>query len=129
MYSGPEEVLERWLEYVNAMKVDSIVELYDEACTLLPTFSPQTMKSPGDIKEYFRQLSTRKDMSVELHAGTVGTLDVGDSKYIIMGIYSFHFNVNDAQLTFPSRFTFMLDLSREKPILHHHSSQIPRALS
>ena len=74
MFDGPEEVLERWLEDVNAMKVESIVDLYDDTCTLLPTFSPQTMKSPGDIEEYFRQLSTRKDMSVELHAGTVRTV-------------------------------------------------------
>lgn len=129
MVDGPEEILERWLKNVNDMQVDDIVELYDETSTLLPTFSPRSMKTPGEIREYFQQLSTRKDMSVDLHAETVKTLKAGDSTYVVMGIYSFHFNVNEAQLTFPSRFTFLLDMSRKSPILHHHSSQIPRALS
>lgn len=129
MGNGPEEILELWLKHVNEMKVDDIVKLYDDGCTLLPTFSPKSMRSPQEIREYFEQLSTREDMSVELHSGTVSTAVISESKYIIMGIYSFHFNVNDAQLTFPSRFTFILDASRSKPILHHHSSQIPRALT
>jgi len=129
MNNGPEETLKLWLKNVNDMKVDAIVELYDDGCTLLPTFSPKSMKNQQEIREYFEQLSTREDMSVELHGGTVSTLPIGESKYVVMGIYSFHFNVNDAQLTFPSRFTFILDTSRSKPILHHHSSQIPRALT
>ncbi len=129
MGNSPEEILELWLKNVNEMKVDDIVGLYDDDCTLLPTFSPKSMGSRQEIREYFEQLSTRKDMSVELHSGTVSTSAIGESKYVIMGIYSFHFNVNDAQLTFPSRFTLILDTSGSKPILHHHSSQIPRALT
>ena len=125
----PEKILERWIEYVNKLEIESVVDLYEDKSMLLPTFSPHCLSKPQQIKEYFMQLSTRKDMRVELHHGTICKTEIGEHKYIMTGIYSFHFVVDDANLTFPSRFTFVLDVSSEKPIIHHHSSQIPRTLS
>ena len=125
----PEKILERWIEYVNKLEIESVVDLYENKSMLLPTFSPHCMSKPQQIKEYFMQLSTRKDMRVELHQGTIRKTEIGEHKYIITGIYSFHFVLDDANLTFPSRFTFVLDVSSDKPIIHHHSSQIPRTLS
>jgi hypothetical protein len=125
----PEKILERWMEYVNKLEVQSVVDLYDDKSMLLPTFSPHCISNPQQIKEYFMQLSTRKDMRVELHQGTIRKAKIGENKYIVTGIYSFQFVVDDANLTFPSRFTFVLDVSSAKPIIHHHSSQIPRTLS
>jgi hypothetical protein len=68
-------------------------------------------------------------MSVELHSGTLRKAALGENKYIMTGTYSFRCIVDDASLTFPSRFTFILDVSGEKPILHHHSSQTPRTVT
>jgi hypothetical protein len=129
MVNKPETILKRWIEYVNKLEVDRVVQLYGETSTLLPTFSPHCFSTPGQIKEYFTQLATRQNMRVDLHAETVKLVELDGNKYILMGIYSFHFIVDGANLTFPSRFTFVLDTSREKPIIHHQSSQIPRTLS
>jgi hypothetical protein len=129
MTSTPEMILERWIDYVNKSEVDNIISLYDDRSAMLPTFSPHSLSNPKDIKEYFRQLSTRKNLSVNLHNETLRKYEIGNNKYVLMGIYSFHFVVDGSNLTFPSRFTFIVDTSKTKPILHHHSSQIPRTLS
>ncbi len=129
MSNTPEKILKRWIDYVNKLEVENVIKLYDSKSTLLPTFVQNSLSTPQQIKEYFEQLSTRKNLRVNLHAETLNKYDMGDNKYILMGIYSFHFIVDDASLTFPSRFTFILDISRDNPILHHHSSQIPRTLS
>ena len=129
MPDAPEEILELWIERVNRLEVESVVKLYDKGSTMLPTFSPHCLSQPRQIKEYFQQLSTRQSMKVDVHAETLNRMELGDGKYILTGIYSFHFVVDNADLTFPSRFTLIIDTSREAPILHHHSSQIPRTLS
>lgn len=129
MKNTPEIILERWIEYINKLEVENVVNLYDKASTVLPTFSPHSLSTPLLLKEYFSQLSTRKNISVNIYSETLRKLEISKDIYILMGIYSFSFMVDDANLTFPSRFTFILDISKERPILHHHSSQIPRTLS
>ena len=127
--NDPEIILEKWIDYVNKLEVESIIRLYDDECILLPTFSPHCISDAKQLKDYFIQLSTRKNLSVELHHETLRKIQIIECKYIVTGIYSFHFMVDDANLTFPSRFTFALDVSKKKPIIHHHSSQIPRTLT
>jgi len=129
MTDTPEMLLERWIEHVNKSEVEKVVGLYDKEGTMLPTFSPHSLSSPRQITDYFMQLSTKKNMSVAVHGETVETHELGEGKYVLMGIYSFSFVVDAANRTFPSRFTFVVDMSRDSPILHHHSSQIPRTLS
>jgi len=129
MSNTPEKILDQWIEYVNKLDVENVIKLYDYKSTLFPTFAQNSLSTPQQIKEYFNQLSARKNMRVDLHAETLRKYDMGANKYILTGIYSFHFIVDDESLTFPSRFTFILDMLRENPILHHHSSQIPRTLS
>ena len=129
MSNTPEKILERWIEYVNKLEVENVIKLYDSKSTILPTFAQNSLSTPKQIKEYFKQLSAKKNLRVDLHAETLKKYEIGGNKYILMGTYSFHFIVDDASLTFPSRFTFLLDVSKENPILHHHSSKIPRTLS
>jgi hypothetical protein len=129
MTNTPEMILEQWIDYFNKLEVDNIVSLYDEKSTVLPTFSSHSLSNPKLIKEYFMQLSTRKNIRVTIHHETLRKYEIGINKYILMGICDFSFIVDDANLTFPSRFTFIFDTSKKKPILHHHSSQIPRTLS
>ncbi len=129
MLDTPEKIIERWVQYVNQLDIDPILSLYQDRSTLLPTFSPHCMSKPETIKAYFLQLATRKNMRVEMHQETLRKAELNNHQFIMTGIYSFHFIVDEADLTFPSRFTFVLDVSQEKPIIHHHSSQIPRTLS
>ncbi len=129
MSDTAEKILDQWITYVNRLEVENVIKLYNDKSTLLPTFGQNCLSTPQQMKQYFKQLAARKNLRVDLHAETLKKYDIGENKHILMGIYSFHFIVDEARLTFPSRFTFILDMSKENPILHHHSSQIPRTLS
>jgi len=112
-----------WADAINAGELEKVIGLYNNTFTLMPTFSPHS------VTEYFTQLGSRKGIHVDLQGNTVSSQHSGANTYILTGIYSFGFEVDGALLTFPSRFTFVLNMNEKKPILHHHSSQIPRALS
>ncbi|MGH1485538.1 MAG: DUF4440 domain-containing protein [Cellvibrionaceae bacterium] len=118
-----------WADYVNQGELQKLLGLYNDTATLLPTFSPRSVNTEEKLIEYFEKLSSRDGLNVSLHDNTVHPQKIGAQSYVISGIYSFKFEVDGTLLTFPSRFTFVVDLSLEKPILHHHSSQIPRNLS
>ena len=87
------------------------------------------MASPEAINGYFEQLGTRQGLGVELHANTVRIQQYDDHIEGIMGIYRWRFDVDQEGLSFEARFTMITDLTSETPILHHHSSQVPRDLS
>ncbi len=105
-----------------------MIALYSENSVLMPTFSPHAAKTKEDLIRYFTQLYSREELHVKLHENTLDCLQTGEQSYVVNGIYEFKFSVDGTLLTFPSRFTFVLNLGQESPIQHHHSSQIPRTL-
>ena len=118
-----------WANCINAGRIDDVVGLYSENAVLMPTFSPHAARDEAGLRAYFTQLSSREELGVKLHENVIDCLRIADDGYVVNGIYSFQFKVDGTLLTFPSRFTFVIDLARERPILHHHSSQIPRTLT
>ncbi len=118
-----------WAGLVRDKKLNEVIALYDSASILMPTFSPHSIKTRDRLLEYFTQLTEREGLSVNLHENTQECRKISEKDYVLSGIYSWQFKVDDTLLTFPSRFTFVLDLSRDAPIIHHHSSQMPRTLS
>jgi hypothetical protein len=118
-----------WADCVNQGRIDDLIALYHEDAVLMPTFSPHATKNREGLISYFTLLSSRENLHVKLHEETLDCLRTGEQSYVVNGIYDFEFSVDDTLLTFPSRFTFVIDLGRESPILHHHSSQIPRPLT
>jgi len=48
--------------------------------------------------------------------------------WTMSGIYNWRFIVDGELLNFEARFSYLVDLSKSSPIIHHHSSQIPRML-
>ena len=118
-----------WIDCVNQSRIDDVIALYHDSAVLMPTFSPHTAKNREGLRSYFTHLSAREDLNVTLHKETLDYLRIGDRSYVVNGIYVFMFRVDETLLTFPSRFTFVIDLGKESPILHHHSSQIPRTLT
>ncbi len=118
-----------WADCVNQGRIDDLIALYHEGAVLMPTFSPHTAKNREELRSYFTLLSSRENLCVKLHEKTLDCLRTGEQSYVVNGIYDFKFSVDDTLLTFPSRFTFVIDLGKENPILHHHSSQIPRTLT
>ena len=118
-----------WADNVNDLNANSLLGLYDKNATLMPTFSAHTAGDRAALKSYFDQLFSRDSLSVTLHEDTVDAFHLADQLDLVFGVYSFAFEVDRTLLTFPARFTFVLDFGRSAPILHHHSAQIPRMLS
>lgn len=122
------QVLQRWVNGVNSGNLEDVLSLYASAATLLPTFAAQTANTEEWRRDYFAKLAAREHLSVELREKTVRVFPAGDGIDVLSGIYCFHFALGGEVLNFEARFTFVIDPSREQPILHHHSSQIPRQL-
>ena len=128
-FKNPEEVLFQWVSRVCSGNPDNIAALYHESAVLVPTFSPHTVITTEGVRNYFGQLATRDGLGVRLHNKALRKQSFSDTLFTLSGIYSFEFEVDQVLLSFPSRFSFFVDISLERPILHHHSSQVPRNLS
>ncbi len=129
MFENARAVLDAWESGVNEANVDALQGLYDESAILLPTFSSRTMRTPEAIRQYFIQLGARNGLHVGLHERTLRVRELSESIASMTGIYRWEFEVDDEPLSFEARFTFTVDLARSAPIIHHHSSQVPRDLS
>jgi hypothetical protein len=123
------QTLDTWIEKLRANDLDGIVGMYAPGSILLPTFSPHRIDGETGLREYFSALFTRESLQVELHEASLRVIPMSGTAMTLVGIYSFSFVVDDDRLTFPSRFTFVVDTASGTPILHHHSSQVPRTLS
>jgi hypothetical protein len=124
----PKEILDQWMKTVNDGDVESLLSLYDNEAVLIPTFSNRLLNTPEKLRDYFEKLGTREELSIALHEKTLIIQELGNQVYSLSGIYNWRFAVDGELLNFEARFSYVIDLSRPNPILHHHSSQIPRML-
>ena len=124
----PNEILTDWLNAVNKGEIENILALYNENAVLIPTFSNRVLDSSAKIRSYFEQLSTRDRLSVDLHEKFINVQKASENINALSGIYCWRYDVDGELLSFEARFSFVLDLSLTSPIIHHHSSQIPRML-
>ncbi len=127
--STPPNPLQLWLAAVNAQNIEGILSLYAPEAVLVPTFSAMALSTPEGIRGYFEKLGARPGLSVTLHERTVTTQEWPNGTTIISGIYCFRLLMDDEPLSFEARFSMVTDTTLPAPILHHHSSQIPRQLS
>lgn len=116
------------MKAVNSADVDALMALYDVEAILLPTFSNKFLNTPEKIHDYFVRLASREELSIALHEKTLVCHAIQNESYLLNGIYNWRFSVDGELLNFEARFTYVIDLTREKPILHHHSSQVPRMI-
>ncbi|NTU54287.1 MAG: DUF4440 domain-containing protein [Chlorobiaceae bacterium] len=128
-YQSAEDVLSEWMSGICKGEIEKVEQLYHETAVLIPTFSPHTVSTAVGIRNYFDQLASRDNLQVRLYEKSLKKQFLGGSSWILGGIYAFEFEVDQLLLTFPSRFTFAVNLEYNKPIIHHHSSQVPRNLS
>jgi len=128
MTTKPQDVLKDWMKRVNNGDVDGILAMYDERAVLIPTFSNRLLSKPEAIREYYERLCGREDLSLALHEKTLASHAVKDGIHALCGIYAWRFAIDGELLTFEARFSYMLDLASPRPIVQHHSSQIPRML-
>ncbi len=116
-FKNAEEVLFQWVSRVCSGSPDDIAALYHESAVLVPTFSPHTVVNTEGVRNYFGQLASRDGLGVRLHNKAVRKQSFSDTLHTLSGIYSFEFEVDQVLLSFPSRFSFMVDISLERPIL------------
>lgn len=124
----PQDVLQKWMQAVNSGDIESLLGLYDSQAVLIPTFSNRLLNARDKLREYFEKLGSREELSIALHEKTLIVQELQNPIFSLSGIYNWRFLVDGELLNFEARFSYILDLSRTSPILHHHSSQIPRML-
>ena len=128
MIKTPRDILEQWMQSVNNGNVEKLLNLYDKDAVLIPTFSNRLLNTPDKLKNYFEKLGSREELSIALHEKTLLIQELENRIYTLSGIYNWRFAVDGELLNFEARFSYVIDLSKTNPILHHHSSQIPRTL-
>ena len=128
MIKKPKDILEQWIQAVNDGNVESLLSLYDNQAVLIPTFSNRLLNTPEKLRDYFEKLGSREELSIALHEKTLIIQELENQIYSLSGIYNWRFTVDGELLNFEARFSYLIDLSKTNPILHHHSSQIPRTL-
>ena len=124
----PEQLLYDWMQAVNKGDLEGLLAMYDENAVLIPTFSNRLLSKTGSIRDYFEKLCGREELSIALHEKTLIAQPVTNDIHAMHGIYCWRFAIEGELLSFEARFSYVLDLARARPILHHHSSQIPRML-
>lgn len=124
----PRDVLDLWTQAVNRGDVEALLVLYDPQAVLIPTFSNRLLNTPDKLRDYFEKLGSREELSIALHEKTLLVQALPGRLFTLGGIYNWRFMVEGELLNFEARFSYVIDLDRPQPILHHHSSQIPRML-
>jgi hypothetical protein len=125
---APRDVLDHWMHAVNHADVERLLALYDPQAVLIPTFSNRLLNTPEKLRDYFEKLGSREELSIALHDRTLLVQALPGRLFTLGGIYNWRFMVEGELLNFEARFSYVVDLARPRPILQHHSSQIPRML-
>ena len=120
-----KNLLDIWIQLLNKGDIESLLKLYDREAILIPTFSDKILDTPEKFREYFKNLGTREGLCVSLHEKSLITQDLQNHIFSLNGIYSWSFNIDGGVKNFEARFSYLVDLSKDSPILQHHSSQIP----
>ena len=128
MMRKPEDILKSWMQAVNGGDIEALVALYTTSAVVIPTFSNRLLSRPESIREYFAKLCSRDELSIALHEKTLIVQPTSDTVHSMFGIYCWRFAIDGELLSFEARFSYLVDVGNSRPILHHHSSQIPRML-
>jgi hypothetical protein len=119
----PENVIEKWADYFNAGDLEGITSLYHRDSTLLPTFLPKLLSSKEQISGYFIAAIEGK-ASIEVNVSQSIKKVISEDIYLMTGSYIFCLPSNGKE-KYESWFSFLIDLSVDSPIRHHHSSRVP----
>ena len=120
---SPENIVDHWVEYFNNGNLERLLDMYHEEATLLPTFSPNLLSTPEQIEEYFVR-TIEHQASVEINHDKTIKKRFSEDIYLMTGAYTFCIKTKD-NAKYQSWFTYLIDLSADSPIKHHHSSRVP----
>lgn len=124
----PQNLLGEWIQLINTGDIESLLKLYDREAILMPTFSNKILSKPEKLREYFESLGVRKELNVTIYEDTLVIQEIQKQIFSLSGIYKWQFIHDGVLNNFEARFTYLVNLSKVSPILHHHSSLIPHEL-
>ena len=116
----PFEILNSWQQNLNEKNLSGVLKLYDISCVLIPTFSSEILTDYEQIKEYFFKVIEVQKGKVEFQPNSISEQQVAENMYLLCGKYFFHLMEKEI---IPARFSFLVNLLSENPILLHHSSR------
>lgn len=119
------DILSQWAAYVNSGDIDAVVNLFAVDAVLLPTFSAKILNNTETIRNYFSMLAARPGAGVEIDETSIVTTETTADAVSIAGKYTFYFDEEGKRTAYPSRFTFVMVLNKDRPISHQHSSELP----
>ena len=120
---SPEIIIDHWAQHFNNGNLESLLDMYHEEATLLPTFLPNLLSNPEQIEDYFVRI-VESQASVEIDDSKTINKKLSENMYLMTGRYTFCLKTKD-NIKYLSWFTFLIDLSVDSPIRHHHSSRVP----
>jgi hypothetical protein len=120
---SPENVINQWTSYFNDGDLEGISKMYHKESSLLPTFLPKILNTQAEIKDYFAK-AKEGGITVELSLKDLTINHISDNICMVTGLYAFKLESKGGSKHL-SWFTFLLDLSENSPIKHHHSSRVP----
>ena len=119
----PLLIIDQWASFFNNGDLDGIVNLYHDNSTVLPTFLPNLLSTPKQIEDYFVR-TIEGQASVEIDDSQTIKRKLSENMYLMTGAYVFCLK-KKSNTKYLSWFTFLIDLSVDSPIRHHHSSRVP----
>jgi len=119
----PENIIEQWVDHFNNADMKAILSLYDDNATLLPTFLPKLLASNNEIKGYF-DVAFNGGASVEINVEDAISKELPGNIFLMTGSYVFCLGSKGGK-KYLSWYSFLIDLSDDSPIMHHHSSRVP----
>ena len=119
--------LHEWTEALaNGHDERPVTALYDKDATLLATFDPKPLETPGEIAAYFHKLTQNPELTATVQSEKI---DLFGDAAVASGLYTFSYRKDRQLLELPARYTFVY---RKTPhgwaIVRHHSSALPEAL-
>ena len=119
--------LHEWTEALaNGHDERPVTALYDKDATLLATFDPKPLETPGEIAAYFHKLLQNPELTATVQSEKI---DLFGDAAVASGLYTFSYRKDGQLLELPARYTFVY---RKTPhgwaIVRHHSSALPEAL-
>ena len=120
IYSNPFEILNSWQHYLNEENLLEVLKLYNLSCVLIPTFSSEILTDHEQIKEYFVRVIEVQEGKVEFQQNSISEQQIAENVYLLGGKYIFNLKGKEK---IPARFSFIVNLLSENPIMHHHSSR------
>jgi len=119
----PKNIIEQWADFFNNADMKAILSLYHDNATLLPTFLPKLLESNNEIKGYF-EVAFNRDASVEVNVENAISKELPGNIFLMTGSYVFCLSSKGGK-KYLSWYSFLIDLSDDSPIKHHHSSRVP----